>query len=142
MNQLTRPSTKVNRTFHDVVSEQQHLQYKCELAAAGLLDNPNAPGALFDRRKSSHKCRLRFDDLNPIGNSSLPLGETVFCYGCEVSGDIHAIYTPSANTFHFCRPPSVSDSRPMKTWSFPVPFEPEYFAIHPPLDLIVITDNV
>ena len=50
MNFLTRSLLKVYRTFHDMVSGQPHLRYKCELTAAGLLDNQNAPGTLFDRR--------------------------------------------------------------------------------------------
>jgi hypothetical protein len=135
---LTRSSIKVNRTFHDVVSDQPHLQHKCEPAAAGLLDY--APMTLFDRRTCLQKYRSRFDDLEPM-NSSLPLGATGFCCEYETSGDIYVIHVTSTNTLHFCRPPSSSGSRPMKTWSLPLPFEPDHFVIHPPLDLIVITDN-
>lgn len=141
LNLLTM-SSKVDRTFRDAISSQPRLQYKCELAAAGLLDNPHAPGTLSDRRARLHKFRSRFDDLKPIGKSSLPLGATGFCCGYETSGDVYVIYATSRNTLHFCRPPSASGTRPMRTWSPELPFEPERFVIHSPLDLAVITDNV
>ena len=139
---LNRPSIKVNRTFRDVVSGQPHLQYKCELTIAGLLDNPNAPGALFDRRRRLHKYRSRFDDLKPISTSSLSLGETGFCCGYETSGGVYVIYATSQNALHFHRPLSVSENRPMKSWSLPLPFEPEYWITHPPLDLLVLAANL
>ena len=140
LNLLNRSSTKVNRTFHNVVSDQPHLQYKCELAAAGLLDNPNTPGSFFDRRTRLHKYRSRFDGLEPISKSSLPLGVSGFMCGYGTPGGIFVIHTPSQNTLHFCQPPSESESQPMKTWSSPLSFEVQGFAIYPPLDLIVLAD--
>ena len=134
------PTIKVNHIFRDVVSTQPHLQYQCELAAAGLLDNPNARGTLFDRRTSLRAYRSRFDDLKPVGKSSLSLGVTGYCYAHQSSGDIYVAYTKSTSMLHFFRPPSVSGSRPMKTWCFPLTFQPGQFVIHRPLDLIVIPD--
>ena len=139
-NLLNGSPIKVNRTFHNVVSDQPHLQYKCELAAAGLLDNPNTSGTLFDRRARLHKYRSRFDSLEPISKSSLPLGVTGLTYGYDASGGVFVIHTPERSTLHFCQPPSVSESQPMKTWSLPLSFEVQQFAIYPPLDLIVLAD--
>ncbi|KAF9648107.1 hypothetical protein BDM02DRAFT_2353645 [Thelephora ganbajun] len=132
----------VNRAFRDVVSDQPHLQYRCELAAAGLLDNPDAPETLFKRRTNLRKYRSRFDDLRPVGRSSLSLGMTGFCRGCKNFGDVHVTHATVTDRLHFCRPPSASGSRPVKTWSVPLPFEPERFAIHPPSDLVVTADNM
>lgn len=139
---LTSPPIKVNRTFRDVVSDQPRLQYQYELAAAGLLEKPDASGTFFDRRTSLHKYRSRFDGLKPTSKSSLLLGTTEPCGGYGTSGDVCVIHEESTNALHFFRPPSASEGWPMETWSLPLEFEPEHFAIHPPLDLIVITDNV
>ena len=141
IDHLTRsPPVKVDRTFRGVVCSQPYLQYKCELAAAGLLDNPNAPGALFDRRTSLRLYRSRFDHITPTGKSSLPLGLAGHRYR-QGSGDVFVLRTPSTNALHFCRPPSASGSRPMKMWHFSLTFEPGHFAIHPPSDLIAVEDN-
>jgi len=139
---LTRSPIKVNRSFRDVVSDQPHLRYRYELSAAGLSDNQDAPGTFFVRRTSLYKYRSRFDGLKPTSKASLPLGVTGFSFEYETSGDVCVIHTTSTNTLHFCRPPLESGSRPMKTWSLPLPPKSGHFAIHPPLDLIVITDNV
>ena len=136
-----RIPVKVNRSFRDVIANEPHLQYKCELLAAGLLENPGAHGTFFDRRSSLHAYHSRFDGLKPTGKSSLPLGATGFCWAHESSGDVHALHATSTDTLHFCRPPSASGSRPMKAWSLLLSFEPESFLIHPPLDLVVIADN-
>ena len=131
---------EVNCTFRDVVSYQPHLQYKCELAAAALLDNPNVPGTLFDRRTSLRKYRSAFSGLKPTDKSNSPLGQTGYYCGYQSSGNVFVIHTPSTNRLQFHRPPSASGSRPMEIWSFPLAFQPGNFAVHPPLDLIVVAD--
>ncbi|KAF9791929.1 hypothetical protein BJ322DRAFT_3349 [Thelephora terrestris] len=130
----------VNRTFRDVISSDPRLQYECELAAAGFLDNPNAPGTIFDRRRSLRSCL----EMKPVGKQSLSLGLTRLYYTPQRSGDVFVTYDTSRNTLHFCRPPSASGSRPTKTWSFPLNFDFQggYFLIHFPFDLIVIADNL
>jgi hypothetical protein len=139
VNILTKSPMKVNRTFRNVISSEPRLQYECELAAAGFLDNPNAPGTIFDRRRSLRS----YLEMKPVGKQSLPLGLTGFCYTPQRSGDVFVTYDPSRNTLHFCRPPSASGSRPTKTWSFPLNFDLQagHFLIHFPLDLIVIAQN-
>ena len=138
---LTRFFSKVNRAFLEVVSYQPHLQYKCELAAAGLLDNPNVHCTLFDRRTALHQYRSRFDALKPTGNSSLPLKNAKPICLHKSAGDVYTIYAAWARTFHFYRPLSVSGSHATETWSFQLTFDAGQFAIHPSLDLIVIADN-
>jgi hypothetical protein len=140
MNILTRSPMKVNRIFCDVISSDPRLQYECELAAAGFLDNPNAPGTIDDRRRSLRS----YLEMKPVGKQSLPLGLTRFCHTPQRSGDVFVTYDTSRNTLHLCRPPSASGSRPTKTWSFPLNFDFQagYFLIHYPFDLIVIADNL
>ena len=102
---LTRSPIKVDRTFHDVVADQPYLQYQCEFAATGLLDNPDAPRTFFDRRTGLHKYRSKFGGLKPTSKSSLPLGVAVYCCGYDTSGDVYVLHATSTNTLHFCRPP-------------------------------------
>ena len=125
-----------------MILDQPYLQYKCELVAAGLLDNPDAPGTLFDRRTLLHEYRSRFDGLKPTSKSNLPLGTTGFSCGCRASGEIYLINATAQNKLHICRPPSALGSRLMKTWSIMFPVGPESVVMHPPLDLIVTTDNL
>ena len=133
----TKSCIKVNRTFYDVISHHPQLQYKCELAAAGLSDNPDAPGAFFDRRTNLHKYRSRFDDLKPAKKSRLLLGPARFTCAYETYGDIYAMLNSSTQTVHFYRPPSTLGNRPMKTWSLTLPFNTRSFKIYPPSDLVV-----
>lgn len=140
-NLLNNPFTKVNRTFHDVVLNHPYLQFKCELVAAGLLDNPDTPGTLFDRRTLLHKYRSRFEGLKLITQSSLLLGVVETFRGYKTSGGLYVINAKRRSMFRFCRLTSGSGSQSMKTWSFPLPFAPGRFVIHPPLDLVVTTGN-
>ena len=138
---LTRFVSKVSRAFLEVVSNQPHLQYKCELVAAGLLDNPNVHRTLFDRRMALRQYRSRFDTLKPTGNSGSPLRTAEPHCMCKASGDVYTIYVTSTRTFHFYRPLSVPGSSVTETWSFQLTFDAGPFAIHPSLDLILIADN-
>lgn len=135
---LTKSFVKVNRTFYDVILHHPQLQYKCELAAAGLSDNPDAPGAFFDRRTNLHKYRSRFDNLKPARKSRLLLGPTGRACAYDTSGDIYAMLNSSTQTLHFYRLPSTLGNRPMKTWSVTLPFNTRSFKIYPPLDLVVL----
>ena len=127
---------KVNRNFRYVISNHPHLQYKCGLAAAGLLDNLNAPATVFERRTSLRRYCSIFYDLQSAVRSNFHLGAVGDDWSCRASGNTFVLQI--GNCLHFYQPASALGSRSMKMWSFPLTFPAKAYTIHPKLDLIVI----
>ena len=132
---------QVNRGFNDLIQASPYINYRADLFAAGLEDNPAVSLPLADKRRAFDEYRTKWDDFGPIQKEQMrKLGN----YGggsCNASGaGVFGFIADGERSIRFMTLESALRGIPQKVWQVSLPFElsPQRFTIYPQADVLAM----
>ena len=121
------------------------LQYRCNLFATGLIDNPSSPCDMAERRKLLEGYAHKWSNAVRAVKSTqkLPPSQSAGWNYAKYLGNGHLVsYSMERDGLAFLHIPSVASRKPIECWSFPpTPFGIFDYAVYPPENLIAAADG-
>lgn len=115
-------SHQVNRRFRDFVQASPYTQYRIDLLAVGLEDNPAAHRSLFDKQRALDEYRIKWDAFSPIQQRERKI-EGFSCHSPQASNSGVCAFAVGRwdKAIQFVTLESISRGIPRKEWKVPLP---------------------
>ena len=143
-NQLTRIPYQVSQGFADLIATSQFLEYRLELFAAGLVENPYFPCSLEEGRKQVKEYANVWENLDAIKKRSYPLRLRDLRWEEMVPVGRGLLAGLCGSSISFIRVPCIAmGRRVVEEWTVdpPVtPFWPCAFAVCSPEDVLALVE--
>lgn len=142
---VLRYTIQISRQFRDLAHSSPALQYRRELFAAGLVDNPRSPCNLEERRRLCRDYVHKWSDPTNIGDTlrELPLKYQLSSWNDStiLGRNIIAVCSQSNNIDFLHIPPAIS-RKPPERWSIhELPFRTSRYTAYPPKNILVIAEQ-
>jgi len=142
---LTCCTIQVSRHFQSLIRNSPTLQYRRELFAAGLIDNPSNPCDLAERRKLCEEYARKWSGAATVVESThkLPLDQYLrWGYSTALGRNLVASDSLPNDGLGFLYIPPVASGKPINRWSIPpFPFKSLGFAVYHPEDLLGVVEQ-
>lgn len=115
------------------------MQYKAELALAGMEDGPSSNVLVADRLKTLRAHQAAWRDLEWTSDKVIPMREGGLW---ELYGGVLAQSATTRGTLHFTQLPSKIKGIEHKEWEVQLPVDIRDFAMDPSQNLLVTTERV
>ena len=141
---LTRVLYQVSRGFADLISTSPFLEYRLELFAAGLVENPHFSCSPEEGRKRVKEYVDTWDDLYAVKRHIYPLGLSDFRWEDMAPVGWGIFAGLSGHSVAFVRVPcTAAGQQGVEEWTVdipPAPFQPCTFAVYPPEDVLALVE--
>lgn len=126
------------RLFADIIADSAEMQYKVELAVAGMEDGPPSALSSADRLKLLRTHQATWKDLNWTSEKVVPM----------LAGGVWELYggvlAQAKTRDSLCLMQLASELRgiPEKEWELQLPMHIRDFGMEPALDLLVVIEEL
>jgi len=141
---LTRCCTiQVSRHFRSLIRNSPLLQYRHELFAAGLIDNPSNPCDLAERRKLCEEYARKWSNAATVVESTYKLPPNKRPGRSMALGrNILVSCSPLGVGLDFLHIPPVASKTPINGWTIPpFPFEVMDFGVYHPENILGVVEH-
>jgi len=134
---------QVSRHFQSLICNSPILRYRCELFAAGLIDNPSSPCDLAERRKLCEEYARKWSDAATVveGTYKSSPDQPSGCY-TALGRNILVLESPSGVGLDFLCIPPVASGKPINGWTIPpFPFNVMDFGVYHPENILGVVER-
>ena len=141
---LTRVSRQVSRAFTDLISTSPFLEYRLELFAAGLVENPHFSSSLEDGRRRVGEYVGLWENLDALERHDYTLRLRYFRWEELAPVGRGLLAGLSGRSISFIRVScTTTGRRGVEEWTVDppaTPFWPCAFAVYPPEDVLALVE--